>query len=857
MTSPQFVTHSLPSNMAASAVTVMLTGWGHKEGSVLRSWKRRFFIARTASPTEIKSSPVPCTHLLLYYKTKELASLGSKPAGVVPLMDSSTTVRKISKKIRGAVKECLVIETPGRRNFLVAPESARSAAWMRVLTTLVPPPNADALRQDVLGDGQVVDVTIGVGNDDQDDDGTRATTLLAAPGADAGVVPAVARLLLPDGSLPEVARLWLDRTYSDDPEERNRQYYEGTSWVVDALCHAHEDPRIKQGARELLANRFFTANLDSGKLRCFDQVLRPGLKVRLDELGGQLLLDFVRSNHASRLASEVVTAAVGRPEDHPLAVGVAGERRPTQIDVLPCLPPIDLRRPAEFPDDAYAHALLLVAKTINAQFQAQVIQVITNHNTAATNGTAVHAAAVPKAHARVMTKATSDYRSEAPPASQCNVDVVRCLVTAETPEELVALAGKLSVAFGGVVRLKNLFVGTAQDRAERFHLLPLMLTVAVDGGTVYRDFMQRPEVRAAVDRHIAAPESGAVPHRWAETAGRARSMLESEGMATVPVRVLGELQLMLSAHTAHRHHMHEVYKAYRAETPVQLYEDFRRTVSPDDSEVVAASKATLWQAVSFGNRPAVEAFLRTPDVQINALVHMSGAATAPIYEAALRGHTDVVQVLIDAGADVEKAKSTTGSTPLLVAAQKGHIDVVRMLLGANASVDLADGTGITPLWMASRCGYADVVQVLLDSNGAVDAVRPSAGDSPLCMASQQGHAEVVRVLLRAGAQVNKLDKNGNTPLLVACAAGNHGGVVRALVESGADVNHTSRGGDSPFLNAAFQGSLDCVSILLDSGADIHFTCSEGVTARGWAEKNGHTKVAARIHVAEASTANVQ
>lgn len=72
----KFVTHSLPSNMAASAVTVMLTGWGHKEGSVLRSWKRRFFIARTASPTEIKSSPVPCTHLLLYYKTKELASLG-------------------------------------------------------------------------------------------------------------------------------------------------------------------------------------------------------------------------------------------------------------------------------------------------------------------------------------------------------------------------------------------------------------------------------------------------------------------------------------------------------------------------------------------------------------------------------------------------------------------------------------------------------------------------------------------------------------------------------------------------------------------------------------------------------------
>jgi ankyrin repeat protein len=44
---------------------------------------------------------------------------------------------------------------------------------------------------------------------------------------------------------------------------------------------------------------------------------------------------------------------------------------------------------------------------------------------------------------------------------------------------------------------------------------------------------------------------------------------------------------------------------------------------------------------------------------------------------ALRGHVDVVRLLINAKADVN-AKSNKGWSALMNAAQNGHVDVVRM-----------------------------------------------------------------------------------------------------------------------------------------------------------------------------------
>ena len=52
----------------------------------------------------------------------------------------------------------------------------------------------------------------------------------------------------------------------------------------------------------------------------------------------------------------------------------------------------------------------------------------------------------------------------------------------------------------------------------------------------------------------------------------------------------------------------------------------------------------------------------------------------------LGGHIDVVQTLIDAGAEVD-AVDNNKNNPLIVASWKGHLPVVKVLVAKNANVN--------------------------------------------------------------------------------------------------------------------------------------------------------------------------
>ena len=83
--------------------------------------------------------------------------------------------------------------------------------------------------------------------------------------------------------------------------------------------------------------------------------------------------------------------------------------------------------------------------------------------------------------------------------------------------------------------------------------------------------------------------------------------------------------------------------------------------------------------------------------------------------AAEQGHLDVVQALLDAGADLNAGKGEWG-TALMKAAQNGHLGVVRALIAAKADVNAADQQGTTALMAATRIGYKQIVQALVEGN---------------------------------------------------------------------------------------------------------------------------------------------
>ena len=80
----------------------------------------------------------------------------------------------------------------------------------------------------------------------------------------------------------------------------------------------------------------------------------------------------------------------------------------------------------------------------------------------------------------------------------------------------------------------------------------------------------------------------------------------------------------------------------------------------------------------------------------NRLQHRRSLFRSRLHLAALNGHPDVLQVLLEHGARCDVA-TATGKTPLHGAALYGHGSVVRMLLEFKADKEL-DGWGMVFWW---------------------------------------------------------------------------------------------------------------------------------------------------------------
>ncbi len=92
----------------------------------------------------------------------------------------------------------------------------------------------------------------------------------------------------------------------------------------------------------------------------------------------------------------------------------------------------------------------------------------------------------------------------------------------------------------------------------------------------------------------------------------------------------------------------------------------------------------------------------------------------PLHEAASFGSVEIVQALLDAGADPLDAMNGgfgLGYNALGFAIAAGHADVVRLLLDAGAEPDQMGDTEETPLGLA-RSLHLDAIAAMLVDAGA-------------------------------------------------------------------------------------------------------------------------------------------
>jgi ankyrin repeat protein len=155
-----------------------------------------------------------------------------------------------------------------------------------------------------------------------------------------------------------------------------------------------------------------------------------------------------------------------------------------------------------------------------------------------------------------------------------------------------------------------------------------------------------------------------------------------------------------------------------------------------------------------GHADIVRAFLEKKITTVNDIVSKIGKFTA-VHIAALRGHVDVMCVLVDYGASIDIA-DTIQVTPLLYAVRHQKYDMVKYLIENGANVNAIDIMNHTPLYEATNKSDFTMVKYLIESGANVNVEQKDysitvASSLPLYEAIIKGDFNIVKYLIENGA----------------------------------------------------------------------------------------------------------
>ena len=267
-------------------------------------------------------------------------------------------------------------------------------------------------------------------------------------------------------------------------------------------------------------------------------------------------------------------------------------------------------------------------------------------------------------------------------------------------------------------------------------------------------------------------------------------------------------------------------------------------------------------AAGNGHKDLVQ-FLLDNGAEVNRLGGFGGYETA-IKDAVCGNHIEIVQLLLDAGADVNlgdkigKLKSINAQPVLYMACQtygeKINIDMLKLLLDAGANVNAMDNLHETALYKAAENGDIDAVRLLLDYGADVNLGRETPLIAALSDDSKNMHA-IVQLLIDNGADVHRFRGIAlHSPIMLAAV--NHPQCLQLLIDAGADINYVCRGTTDYYqytalLWAVEEGITESVKILLANGADIHAKNKRGKTALDLAMNGQHTEIIQLLQAAGA------
>ncbi|KAK0717813.1 ankyrin repeat-containing domain protein [Lasiosphaeria miniovina] len=190
----------------------------------------------------------------------------------------------------------------------------------------------------------------------------------------------------------------------------------------------------------------------------------------------------------------------------------------------------------------------------------------------------------------------------------------------------------------------------------------------------------------------------------------------------------------------------------------------------------------------------------------------------PLYWAAYLGDVELVEWLIEQGADVCTVEGNLGSA-LGAAAYQGYSDVVECLLLHGADPNLANTEFGNVLQVAALGGSVKVVKQLLDAGAQLNAQGGTYNTALIAAASKENY-DMVALLIKRGADLNLGSRQHGSSLYQAALAGDTKMAV-TLLAAGADINALGTSEGTALYAAATSGSVPLVQLLLRKGAEVN------------------------------------
>jgi ankyrin repeat protein len=223
-------------------------------------------------------------------------------------------------------------------------------------------------------------------------------------------------------------------------------------------------------------------------------------------------------------------------------------------------------------------------------------------------------------------------------------------------------------------------------------------------------------------------------HLFPEEKVRAEEVARAESVKAAEVEAKARAEAVKTAKA----------RAIETRTRAQQQSNTAANAAPSEKEV---DLTELFTAVSAGDVDKVSSLIKNKEsVMVNATLSDGN----PLFVAAQYGHTNVIELLLKNGANIN-ACAKHGGTALNVATMNNHMGAMKMLLAKEAS-DIPGKDGKTALHIAAGGGHTIAVKALLENKSDVNAVTKE-GETALELAATHCPSQniVATVLMLARA----------------------------------------------------------------------------------------------------------